>query len=85
MWLEFGLLFPQFGKASGLSLEPCPAASLLAPLVLGMDDPNRSPGRIGRRHELVDRLDELLKLSAGVAAQGVVCERRERGRQKGSP
>ena len=47
----------------------------LLPRVLRRHKPNRPLGRIGRRHELVDGLDELPELSAGVAAEGVVRQR----------
>ena len=53
------------------SSPPASGLSLLA-LVLWRDEPNRPLGRIGWRHELVDRLDELLELIAGIPTEGVV-------------
>ena len=56
---------------AGSSLEHCPATSLLA-LVLGADEPDRPLGRIGRRHEFAQGVEDLSELVAGVAAEGVV-------------
>ena len=46
--------------------------SLLAAFVLGRDEPNRPLGQIGRRHQLAQRLEDLLEVIARVAAEGVV-------------
>ena len=46
--------------------------SALALLVLMCDEPDGPLRGLGRRHELVDGLDELLELDARVAAEGIV-------------
>lgn len=61
-------------SASNLTRLAPRARSLLA-LFLGIDEPDRAFGRIGRRHELVDRLNELPELNAGVAAEAVMRQR----------
>lgn len=58
---------------------PLAPEDFFAALVLGRDEPDGPLGRIGRRHQLVDRVDELAKLRAGVAAEGVVAERQALG------
>ena len=57
------------GRWSGL--ESC--LPLLA-LVLGVDEPDRSLGRIGRRHEFAQHVEDLLELVARIAvdANGVI-------------
>lgn len=55
----------------GSSLESC-SRSLLAALVLGLDEPDRPLRRIGRRHEFAQCVEDLLELVARVAAEGVV-------------
>ena len=50
---------------------PFAPRSLLT-LVLGVDEPDRPLGRIGRRHEFAQGVEDLLQLIARVAAEGVV-------------
>jgi hypothetical protein len=53
-----------------------PAAGLFAALVLGIDEPDRPLGRIGRHHEFAQGVEDVFELSAGVAAEGVVAHGR---------
>lgn len=51
----------------------------LAALVVGVDEPDGPLRRIGRRHQIAQRIDGLLELIARNAAKGSALHRDRRG------
>ena len=62
-------MLSEYGAGTRIKSDLASCLRLL-PLVLGRDEPDRPLGRIGRRHEFAQRVEDLLELVARVATEG---------------
>ena len=73
-----GPVCPRSSPGSGLA-----SCLPLVALVVGGDEPDRPLGRIGRRHQIAQLIEDPLQLIARIAAEGVVLHRQSFGEAEG--